>query len=200
MDNRAKPREEGSTGKGLSELKEALSNISVVHWSHGLKGGKPMIPNRHLTPKEERGTQTTPEEPKEEGRQKKPDTCEAASQTELAGQRWTDHPPSQDQNFLGGRDSEVAGGERGEQEVKCQQIWEVMMPEKASEIPSEHMPMTLHGVMGDSSLAMPSSEVEGPDGANRSLAKPSLQVEGPDGTSSGSAEAPAACGSDSDSQ
>ena len=52
LDNRAKPREEGSTGKGLSELKEALSNISVVHWSHGLKGGKPMIPNRHLTPKE----------------------------------------------------------------------------------------------------------------------------------------------------
>jgi hypothetical protein len=33
-------------GKGMTELREALSKIDQVQWSHGYRGGKPMMPNK----------------------------------------------------------------------------------------------------------------------------------------------------------
>ena len=62
IDSRDATRKEGSTGKGLAELKKALEQMGEVHWTHGLRGGKPMFSNQARKPMQESATQTNPEE------------------------------------------------------------------------------------------------------------------------------------------
>ena len=58
LDNREHRRQEGSIGKGLSELNAALLEHDQVKWSHGKRGGKPMVPGRGRAQLEEGATIT----------------------------------------------------------------------------------------------------------------------------------------------
>ena len=87
FDNRACKSKEGSRGKSLAELREALAKVDRVQWSHGYRGGKPMIPNKVLPLCEEKATATDEEVAKPKG-------VEFSTQTEWPGARWIDHPLS----------------------------------------------------------------------------------------------------------
>ena len=61
LDNRGQVFEEGRGLKGLKELKEALATIDQVNWSHGYRGGKPMMPCALARETQESATQSDPQ-------------------------------------------------------------------------------------------------------------------------------------------
>lgn len=65
LDNRGQVFEEGSELKGIKELKEALAKISQVDWSHGYRGGKPMLPIATPPSVVDKATQCESQEPQE---------------------------------------------------------------------------------------------------------------------------------------
>ena len=84
LDNRACKTSGGNGGKGLEELLEAMSKIERVMWSHGYRGGKPMVPNLAKPVCAEKATTTD----------EIVTGVELGTQTELPRAEGTDHPSS----------------------------------------------------------------------------------------------------------
>ena len=80
IDNRAHASSVGNRGKGLEQLKQELSKMDQVLWSHGYRGGKPMMPNRALPLRVDKAIETDNS------------TVASSTQTELPGEKWVGHP------------------------------------------------------------------------------------------------------------